>query len=441
MINSGGIDILSLYQKVKYEYENIIKEYSYTCNILNDMECVYVVEDSFIVYVGIIDFEKEENPNYYYIVINELLDNSIFKFNFSGFLRRFTTDEGFCIKCKRFHGLWAEPIRDVSELNYGIETGTLSPDSVINYQVDSKAEYVEKALPEIKLKERFNKWEGYLYYFIVYELIEDNHKGYAICHTVNPQVHKIARENANSVEWGALEYYAWLSNYRPEVLEKDMIFSYKHPQQWRGCNEDMINIMVRRIHKYKQEGWEHKKKKNVPSKTLCIAEHDLKYFWVSRYIKGSILADILKVQDEIFVNVQEGKYSELPRYEYLIPENKWKSEQLVYEITKKLYKKKTVLYQHRPFFLKTDKGQMSYDIFICGLNVAIEYQGKQHFEPVEIFGGEEHYKAQVERDKLKYRLSQENGVTLEYVNYWDDISPELIKERITEGLEKRGNQQ
>lgn len=73
-------------------------------------------------------------------------------------------------------------------------------------------------------------------------------------------------------------------------------------------------------------------------------------------------------------------------------------------------------------------------IFDTVLNVAIEYQGKQHFEPVEIFGGKEHYKEQVERDKLKYRLSRENGVALVYINYWDDISPELIRERIENEL-------
>lgn len=73
---------------------------------------------------------------------------------------------------------------------------------------------------------------------------------------------------------------------------------------------------------------------------------------------------------------------------------------------------------------------MSYDVFICGLNIAIEYQGKQHFEPVEIFGGEEHFKNQVVRDKLKQELSRKNGVTLIYINYWEDISSDLIKDKV-----------
>ena len=80
---------------------------------------------------------------------------------------------------------------------------------------------------------------------------------------------------------------------------------------------------------------------------------------------------------------------------------------------------------------------MSYDIFICGLNVAIEYQGKQHFEPVEIFGGEEHFQEQIHRDQLKKDLSLQNGVALVYINYWEDISPDLIKRRVELALTQK----
>ena len=73
---------------------------------------------------------------------------------------------------------------------------------------------------------------------------------------------------------------------------------------------------------------------------------------------------------------------------------------------------------------------MSYDVYICGLKTAIEYQGKQHFEPVEYFGGAESFQGQQERDKLKAELSRENGVKLVYINYWEDITAELIRERV-----------
>ena len=57
---------------------------------------------------------------------------------------------------------------------------------------------------------------------------------------------------------------------------------------------------------------------------------------------------------------------------------------------------------------------MSYDVFIISKNTAIEYQGKQHFEPVEFFGGQEHFQKQVIRDKLKQELSAKNKIKLIY---------------------------
>ena len=73
---------------------------------------------------------------------------------------------------------------------------------------------------------------------------------------------------------------------------------------------------------------------------------------------------------------------------------------------------------------------MSYDIFIIPNNTAIEYQGQQHFKPVDFFGGIEHFNKQVERDKKKQVLSKENGVKIVYINYNEIISESLIKERV-----------
>lgn len=59
-------------------------------------------------------------------------------------------------------------------------------------------------------------------------------------------------------------------------------------------------------------------------------------------------------------------------------------------------------------------GLQSLDFYLPDYNVAIECQGKQHFEVVETFGGiDEHLKV-VERDKLKKQLCKENNVKLIY---------------------------
>ena len=70
-------------------------------------------------------------------------------------------------------------------------------------------------------------------------------------------------------------------------------------------------------------------------------------------------------------------------------------------------------------------GRQSLDFYLPQYNIAIECQGKQHFRPISVFGGEKSFKEQVERDKNKLKLCNENGVKLEYINYDDDINKRL----------------
>lgn len=131
--------------------------------------------------------------------------------------------------------------------------------------------------------------------------------------------------------------------------------------------------------------------------------------------------------------IKEGKLKPTNFYSFSDGRNKWKSEFLVYQIVSKLYPNQTI-YQYHPFYLKTDKGRLSYDIFITGFNIAIEYQGKQHFEAVEFFGGDDSFQDNQRRDKLKKELSDRRGIKLIYINYDEDISEKLIKEKIYKSL-------
>lgn len=59
----------------------------------------------------------------------------------------------------------------------------------------------------------------------------------------------------------------------------------------------------------------------------------------------------------------------------------------------------------------------SYDIYFPKYKIAIEYQGKQHFMPVSIFGGYENFVKTVERDTKKFEESRKNGIKLLYFTY------------------------
>ncbi|MCR5794617.1 MAG: hypothetical protein K6G61_04635 [Solobacterium sp.] len=105
-------------------------------------------------------------------------------------------------------------------------------------------------------------------------------------------------------------------------------------------------------------------------------------------------------------------------YEYLIGDGKthakWKSEQKAYAIVLKHYP--DAQFQYQPDFLFGQR----LDIYIPSADTAIEYQGKQHYEPVAFFGGLEGHKRNRERDERKFRRCRAHGIT---VLYWDYDRP------------------
>ena len=57
------------------------------------------------------------------------------------------------------------------------------------------------------------------------------------------------------------------------------------------------------------------------------------------------------------------------------------------------------------------------DIFSIDYKIAIEYQGGQHFKPIDFFGGNKRFIKQLENDKLKQQICEENGIKLYHFTY------------------------
>jgi len=80
--------------------------------------------------------------------------------------------------------------------------------------------------------------------------------------------------------------------------------------------------------------------------------------------------------------------------------------------------------EYKPNWLKSNKykGQ-SLDIYFSNYNIAIEYQGVQHFKPINFFGGIKKFKYQLELDERKRELCKENNVILLYFTYQKKTIP------------------
>lgn len=104
-------------------------------------------------------------------------------------------------------------------------------------------------------------------------------------------------------------------------------------------------------------------------------------------------------------------------------------------ITTKILKTLGIDYEPQQTFddLK-DKTYLSYDFYIPSQNILIEYQGIQHYEPIEYFGGEATFKKQQKHDQIKLDYAKENGYNLIAVPYTEDTLSKIKKYLIKHGL-------
>jgi len=86
----------------------------------------------------------------------------------------------------------------------------------------------------------------------------------------------------------------------------------------------------------------------------------------------------------------------------------WIQETVLYTILRKAFPETQVIHHGRPDWL----GRQHFDIWFPRWRIAVEYHGRQHFEPVEFFGGEVGFADAKRRDSRKAELSRTNNVDL-----------------------------
>lgn len=100
---------------------------------------------------------------------------------------------------------------------------------------------------------------------------------------------------------------------------------------------------------------------------------------------------------------------------------RWKAEEAAY-LTLKLLLPDAVIERHaRPSWLSPQH----LDIFLPEYGVAVEYQGEQHYRPVDVFGGRAGFAATIERDERKRRICALAGIRLECIRYDESVDDRL----------------
>jgi hypothetical protein len=107
---------------------------------------------------------------------------------------------------------------------------------------------------------------------------------------------------------------------------------------------------------------------------------------------------------------------------------RWENETRVFKGLKDKLPDNYKLY--REYLIWAD-GAKRFDCFIENKNVAVEYNGEQHYKPIDFFGGESAFKRRKASDQLKKEYCEENNIDLFVIRY-----DEEIEERVDEIVSK-----
>ena len=288
------------------------------------------------------------------------------------------------------------------------------------------SEYIDISLPKMK----FNEHQ-------CYQFLHTTKQGLEKLNTLKPLCRKLERK------------VCWVNtNQLPNYIE----FDYTYPN---GKSGDILKYIFDEYGETSMKSrmvWRGKiEKKYVhlfevfySTIPLTISE-DVRYSEIFNFHIPTIIAERLKefsahnayyfdsfreYQALTIANSKEQTRKRTEIYSQLILQGqtspKWKSEAQLYALVSNIYQ--DAIYQYRCEWLR----MQSLDIYIPSLSIGIEYQGRQHYEPIEHFGGEEHFKHQQENDAKKKALCKENGVALIEWPYTEDITEINLEKYIFE---------
>ena len=75
---------------------------------------------------------------------------------------------------------------------------------------------------------------------------------------------------------------------------------------------------------------------------------------------------------------------------------------------------------------------LKFDFYLPNYNVVIEFNGKQHYEPISFLGGEERYQNQIIQDEQKKKWCKENNIGFIEIPYYEykQLDWNFIKNKI-----------
>lgn len=367
---------IDTYELIDTNNDGTLKSYSFeelNTNITYNFESNYLDQNTIN---QILAIEKNNNKKYKLVYISENLykDNLIlFKYLKDNFELKLLENEFENDKTKNFV--------------VKIERNNIAAISFVEYILTksksmSARESIGYSIYNISLTHIIN------YIFSDYKIKEE------LCNLIQQNILLVEDKEKIEKIFSVIYSHFTFEDYESKIICNKLIKKYK---------TDKIGLLIILLYKYGEE------------LVLSLPSIQNLEYEVSKSLYNVINHSITDKNKQLYNEV----YSKLD-----INKIKWKSEYSLYKLVKNYFP--DAIYQYR----FKELGLQSLDIFIPTFNIAIEYQGQQHYEPVEIFGGIEHFQRQQQNDENKKRICKENHIILIDWKYTENINKFVLDEKL-----------
>jgi len=109
---------------------------------------------------------------------------------------------------------------------------------------------------------------------------------------------------------------------------------------------------------------------------------------------------------------------------------RWINETILFNMVRRLFPDEEIFRHHRPEWLDG----LELDIYLPSREIAFEYQGQQHYYPIDAWGGETALVELKRRDRKKSRKCAKKGVKLIAISFREPLTENHIKDRIKDAV-------
>ncbi len=134
-------------------------------------------------------------------------------------------------------------------------------------------------------------------------------------------------------------------------------------------------------------------------------------------------------------NLSKKEVEDLVREKFGYPKigERWVSETELFKIIELIFPYSKIIRHYRGKELEG----LELDVFIPEYNLGIEYQGEQHFEAIEHWGGKEGLLQRQKRDKKKKKLCNQIGYKLIEFIYSEELTVEKVEKKLSKYIGKK----